>query len=591
MEAPHRDLASVEVWDKSLERSRRRRVLAASGRREMARRKKASAAVSAAMVVTPTAQAFAAGTGGPGAGPKVAEASPANRAIAPAAPGELLRIGSTGPEVARVQSALSVTPDGIFGPETDAAVRAFQGRSGMAPDGVVGPATWRGLFSGAAADTSGKPRYGFTIQRASKAESAHVRPAIGGRGPVAKIVVRTVPDSQPDTSTPDTSSPQTTNADVRSPEGSCAAQQQTTPTAPESTPAPQAPSPAPPATSPAPPVSTSCGSDRLVKPVKGYTVTGDFGESRPGHTHSGMDLAVAAGTPIVAAACGVVTQAGTESGYGNIVCIKHSASFTTCYAHMSRFATHVGQTVHQGQVIGYVGCTGNCTGPHVHFETRVNGRPVDPAPYLSGARRAKVTTAGHTSTRKTRRAKATAARNGSGATTTQTSSTNGGAAYAPEQQPQPDSQPQQQPVAQPAAQPESQPAAQTEAQPQPAPAPAPAPVEQQPAPAPAPQPEPQQAAPAPAPAPAPAEQQPAPAPAAAPAPVAEQPAAPAQQAPAPAPAAPQPQAEAPAPAPDPAPAQPAATAPEQTATPAGDAADAAAPAAPATQPAAAAPTS
>src|SRR6476469_8941192 len=107
MHAPHRDLASVEVWDKSLERSRRRRVLAAQGRREMARKKKASAAVTAVMAVGPAAPVFAATTaGGPGA--KVADASPANRAIAPAAPSELLRMGSTGPDVARVQSALAV---------------------------------------------------------------------------------------------------------------------------------------------------------------------------------------------------------------------------------------------------------------------------------------------------------------------------------------------------------------------------------------------------------------------------------------------------------------------------------------------------
>src|SRR4051812_28662850 len=120
MEAPHRDLASVEVWEKSLERSRRRRVLADQGRREMARKKKASAAVSAAMAVTPTAPAFASAFAS-SSGPKVAESSPANRAIAPVAPAQLLRMGSTGREVARVQSALAITTDGIFGPETDAA--------------------------------------------------------------------------------------------------------------------------------------------------------------------------------------------------------------------------------------------------------------------------------------------------------------------------------------------------------------------------------------------------------------------------------------------------------------------------------------
>src|SRR4051794_18832554 len=211
MEALHRDLASFEVWDKSLERSRRRRVLAAKGRREMARKKKASAAVTAAMAVGPTAPVFAATAGGPA--PDVAAASTANRAIAPGVPAELLKMGSTGPEVARVQTSLGIPNDGIFGPQTDAAVRAFQGRSGLKTDGVVGPTTWRALFSGATTGVSAKPKYGFTIQRASKTESAKVRPAIGGKGPVAKIVVRSVPKEEPQTrdvsnvSTPEPSSP------------------------------------------------------------------------------------------------------------------------------------------------------------------------------------------------------------------------------------------------------------------------------------------------------------------------------------------------------------------------------------------------
>src|SRR3954464_15223521 len=113
MHAPLRDLSSVEVWEKSLERSRRRRVLAAQGRREMARRKQASAAVSAAMVVSPSAAAFAA-AGSAGGSSGVAAASAANRAIAPGAPSSLLRAGSAGPDVVRVQTALGQTPDGVF---------------------------------------------------------------------------------------------------------------------------------------------------------------------------------------------------------------------------------------------------------------------------------------------------------------------------------------------------------------------------------------------------------------------------------------------------------------------------------------------
>src|SRR3954470_17911062 len=199
MQASYRDLASTELWDESLDRPRRRRALAAQGRREMTRKKQASAAVSAAMVMTQTAPAFAAalgGGGGSGSGSKVAQSSPATRAIAPAVPREPLRFGSTGPDVARVQATLGIATDGIFGPRTDAAVRAFQQKVGLAADGIVGAATWHALFDGGTTGAStAKPRFGFTIQRASAVESAHVRPAIGGRGPVAKIVVRTIPNS------------------------------------------------------------------------------------------------------------------------------------------------------------------------------------------------------------------------------------------------------------------------------------------------------------------------------------------------------------------------------------------------------------
>ena len=98
-----------------------------------------------------------------------------------------------------------------------------------------------------------------------------------------------------------------------------------------------------------------------------------------------MDIAAPTGTPVRAAACGTVSLAGQQSGYGNIVCITHTSQFSTCYAHLSRFAVSSGTRVQQGQVIGYVGCTGSCTGPHLHFETRVGGTARDPSGYLGGA--------------------------------------------------------------------------------------------------------------------------------------------------------------------------------------------------------------
>ena len=79
-----------------------------------------------------------------------------------------------------------------------------------------------------------------------------------------------------------------------------------------------------------------------------------------------------------------MSVAGQQSGYGNIVCVTHTSRFSTCYAHLSRFATSQGAQVRQGEVIGYVGCTGNCTGPHLHFETRVDGQAQNPSSYLGG---------------------------------------------------------------------------------------------------------------------------------------------------------------------------------------------------------------
>lgn len=96
--------------------------------------------------------------------------------------------------------------------------------------------------------------------------------------------------------------------------------------------------------------------------------------------HKGVDFAAAIGTPIRASGDGVVDFAGTQNGYGNVVVIKHWSNYSTAYAHMSRFASSLrqGQKVNQGDVIGYVGTTGWSTGPHLHYEFRVNNEPRDP---------------------------------------------------------------------------------------------------------------------------------------------------------------------------------------------------------------------
>jgi murein DD-endopeptidase MepM/ murein hydrolase activator NlpD len=125
------------------------------------------------------------------------------------------------------------------------------------------------------------------------------------------------------------------------------------------------------------------GSGNFIWPVNGPIVSG-FG-MRWGRLHAGVDIAVPSGTSIRAAAAGTVafTQPEASSGgYGNYTCINHGGGISTCYAHQESFSVSAGQHVSQGQVIGISDCTGHCLGPHVHFEVRVNGAPVDPLGYL-----------------------------------------------------------------------------------------------------------------------------------------------------------------------------------------------------------------
>jgi Peptidase family M23 len=98
--------------------------------------------------------------------------------------------------------------------------------------------------------------------------------------------------------------------------------------------------------------------------------------------HEGIDIAAPYGARILAPANGRVVKAGWESGYGLLVVIDHGYGLETRYAHMSRTAAQVGQMVKRGDLLGYVGSTGLSTGPHVHYEVRVNGRPVDPLKYV-----------------------------------------------------------------------------------------------------------------------------------------------------------------------------------------------------------------
>jgi murein DD-endopeptidase MepM/ murein hydrolase activator NlpD len=128
------------------------------------------------------------------------------------------------------------------------------------------------------------------------------------------------------------------------------------------------------------PSDTTPSAHGLIWPVNG-PVTSPFG-MRWGKLHPGIDIGVPTGTPIHAAASGTVVIAGWVDGYGNYTCIDHGGGMATCYAHQETIYVSPGQHVTQGQVIGLVDCTGYCFGPHLHFEVRINGTPVDPMGYL-----------------------------------------------------------------------------------------------------------------------------------------------------------------------------------------------------------------
>ena len=127
-------------------------------------------------------------------------------------------------------------------------------------------------------------------------------------------------------------------------------------------------------------VDSTPSSHGLVWPVNG-PITSGFGP-RWGSFHYGLDIGAGYGAPIHAAAAGVVIYSGWYDGFGNFVVIDHGGGISTTYGHQSRIVASLGEHVAQGQLIGYVGSTGFSTGPHLDFEVRVNGTPVDPLGYL-----------------------------------------------------------------------------------------------------------------------------------------------------------------------------------------------------------------
>ena len=111
----------------------------------------------------------------------------------------------------------------------------------------------------------------------------------------------------------------------------------------------------------------------------GYRTHPIFGDTR---LHTGIDIGAPYGAPVIAADAGVVAFAGVMSGYGNVVVVDHGGGLATTYNHLAGFTVATGQQVGRGAIVANVGCSGYCTGPHLHFEVRVNGSPVDPMPYL-----------------------------------------------------------------------------------------------------------------------------------------------------------------------------------------------------------------
>ena len=148
--------------------------------------------------------------------------------------------------------------------------------------------------------------------------------------------------------------------------------------------APRAPAPpAPPV--PAPPVAAAAPPPappppQFVRPGTGR-LTSTYG-SRWGRLHAGIDLAAGVGAPISSVAAGTVVSAGSEGGYGRVVRVQHDHGTVTLYAHLSELLVTVGQRVGAGTYVGREGSSGHSTGPHLHFEVRVGGVPVDPAPWL-----------------------------------------------------------------------------------------------------------------------------------------------------------------------------------------------------------------
>jgi peptidoglycan hydrolase-like protein with peptidoglycan-binding domain len=266
-------------------------------------------------------------------------------------------------DVAALQVAMSAVGlyphavDGITGPWTQDAVRTFQSQHGLTADGIAGPQTREALGRRGKPDLGARPMHegqrGWDV--AELQFLLHERGFEpggfdGGFGPNTESAVRRYQQAA-HLSVDGVAGPTTVNALRNGPVITTGA--------------------------PSSPV-------RFFRPVPG-PVGDRFGWIPPGRWHTGLDFPEPKGTPIHAGGVGVVSFAGFNTGgYGNLVVISHRLGFESWYAHMSVIAATVGEHVSGGQTIGYVGSTGHATGPHLHFEVRHFGTPIDPTPYLLG---------------------------------------------------------------------------------------------------------------------------------------------------------------------------------------------------------------
>ena len=245
----------------------------------------------------------------------------------------------------RANGVYDGTVDGLIGPQTEQAVRAVQVRAKITADGVVGPETRKALGK------LGRPGLGTrTLETGMKGWD------------VASLQFRLATRGFP-SGTLDGHFGQHTDAAVRRFQEWSGLEQDGV-----AGPATTRALARPPATSPV-----------TLSPPLDVPYTDVFGP-RGTRMHTGVDFPAPNGTPVLAARGGVVTVTRWLAGYGNTVAIKHKLGASTVYAHLSAFLVEPGEHVVVGQPIGRVGASGSATGPHLHFELRVRGAAIDPAP-------------------------------------------------------------------------------------------------------------------------------------------------------------------------------------------------------------------